>query len=123
MTWFRVDDNLAFHPKVIAAGNPAIGLWVRAGTWAAQQLTDGYIPADIARAIGPPAQARALVDAGLWLPCEKGYEFHEWTERQPTRGEVEQRRKAGAERLRKWRQEHNGDGSVTPLQTRFEQHP
>ena len=41
MTWFRVDDTLAMHPKVYAAGNAAMGLWVRAGAWSMQQLTDG----------------------------------------------------------------------------------
>lgn len=31
MPWFKVDDTLALHGKVVAAGNPAMGLWVRAG--------------------------------------------------------------------------------------------
>lgn len=123
MTWFRVDDNLAFHPKTMQAGNAAMGLWVRAGSHVAMQLLDGFVPKEIATAMGTPAQTRALVEAGLWLPCGKGYEFHEWGDRQPSRGEVEQRRKANAERLRKWRQEHGQTGSVTPLQTRFEQYP
>lgn len=35
MPWFQVDDQLSFHAKVIAAQNPAMGLWVRAGAWPA----------------------------------------------------------------------------------------
>jgi hypothetical protein len=106
MPWFKVDDNLAFHPKAILAGNPALGLWVRAGSYIAQQLTDGFIPSDIARSLGTKAQADKLITAGLWLPCGNGYEFHQWTERQPTRKDVEKRRAANAERIRKWREEH-----------------
>ena len=109
MTWFKVEDNLAFHPKAIMAGNPALGLWVRAGSYVAQQLTDGFIPGDIARGLGTKAQADKLITAGLWLPCGSGYEFHQWTERQPTRKDVEKRRAATAERLRKWREEHADD--------------
>jgi len=43
MPWFKVDDTLAFHAKVVAAGNAAMGLWVRAGAHSMQQLTDGFI--------------------------------------------------------------------------------
>jgi hypothetical protein len=108
MTWFKVDDNLAFHPKAIMAGNAALGMWVRAGSWAAQQLTDGYVPADMARSLGTPGQARRLTDSGLWLPCGKGFEFHQWEERQWSRKDVEERRRKNAERLAKWREEHGG---------------
>jgi hypothetical protein len=105
MTWFKVDDNLAFHPKTLAAGNAAIGLWVRAGSWSAQQLSDGYVPADIVRSMAAAPQAERLVSAGLWVPYGGGFQFHQWTERQPTRGDVEKRRRAGAERLRQWREQ------------------
>lgn len=107
MTWFRVDDNLAFHPKAIVAGNAALGLWVRSGSWSAQQLSDGHVPADIARGIGTKGQVDRLIDSGLWLPNGSGYVFHQWVDRQPTRAEVEKRRKAGADRLRKWREKND----------------
>jgi hypothetical protein len=105
MTWFQVDDNLAFHPKAIMAGNAALGMWVRAGSWAAQQLTDGYVPLDMARSLGTTAQARKLTDSGLWLPCGSGYEFHQWAERQLSRKDVEEKRRRNAERMREWRKE------------------
>jgi hypothetical protein len=107
MAWFKVDDNLTFHPKAVMAGNAALGMWVRAGSWAAQQLTDGYVPLDMARSLGTTRQARSLTDSGLWIPCGNGYEFHQWTERQPLRKDVEAKRAAGAERLRRWREEHS----------------
>jgi len=103
VTWFKVDDNLAFHPKALIAGNPALGLWVRAGSWSSQQLSDGFIPGDIARSLGTKGQADRLITAGLWLPTGTGYEFHQWAERQPTRKDIEERRQANAERIKEWR--------------------
>jgi len=94
VTWFRVDDNLAMHPKVMMAGNAAMGLWVRAGSYCGQHNTDGFLPASMAKTLGTPAQIRALLDAGLWHKCGDGYEFHEWSERQPSREDVEEMREA-----------------------------
>jgi hypothetical protein len=98
--WFKVDDNLAFHPKAVAAGNAAMGLWVRAGSWSAQQLTDGYVPAHMIASLGSPAQAKRLCEVGLWLEDSGGYRFHQWAEpgRQPTRAEVEDRRESDRKR-------------------------
>jgi hypothetical protein len=83
MTWFKVDDNLAFHPKTVAAGNAALGLWVRAGSWSAHTHTDGIIPNEIASTIGTRNQIGRLVSSGFWIPKGNGFEFHEWHERQP----------------------------------------
>ncbi|WP_228002171.1 hypothetical protein [Nocardia australiensis] len=99
MVWFNVDDTMAFHRKTIQAGNPAIGLWTRAGAWCASTLTDGFVPKAIARSLGTSAQARALVRAGLWTEENDGYRFHEWEQRQRTKAEVESKREA--DRLRK----------------------
>lgn len=84
MPWFRVDDNLAFHSKALAAGNAAMGLWVRAGSWSMQQLTDGHIPTQVARQLGRKVEADRLVTAGLWNERAAGYDFHEWHGRQPS---------------------------------------
>lgn len=93
MPWFKVDDQLATHPKVVAAGNAAMGLWARAGSWSAQQLTDGHIPAAMVAVLGGrPADARKLVQVGLWDIAGDGYRFHDWEEYQPTRGVVEAQR-------------------------------
>jgi hypothetical protein len=100
MPWFRVDDNLGFHHKVIAAGNPAMGLWVRAGSVCASQLTDGFVPDHMIASLGTIAQAKRLVEVGLWSRTEGGYRFHEWDERQPRRADVEAERAAAKERMR-----------------------
>jgi hypothetical protein len=96
--WFKVDDNLAFHPKVVQARNPAMGLWVRAGSWVSQQLTDGFVPNDIATSLGSRKEIDRLTDTGLWLPTSGGFEFHQWIERNPTRVEVETQRSVNRRR-------------------------
>jgi hypothetical protein len=110
--WFRVDDTFAFHAKVVAAGNAACGLWVRAGTWSMQTLSDGFVPTQVARQLGTRAEARRLVDAGLWIEKDDGYLFHEWTQRQPSRAKVQSDREANADRLRKWREKKREEGET-----------
>lgn len=104
MPWFKVDDNLAIHPKVIRAGNEAMGLWARAGSWSAQQLTEGFIPADIVALLQGEDAAPKLVAAGLWTEADGGYAFHEWDERQPTKESVLAERQASRDRQRRARE-------------------
>ncbi|MET0884930.1 MAG: hypothetical protein ABWX92_00645 [Mycetocola sp.] len=108
MVWFKVDDNLAFHAKAVSAGNPAMGLWVRAGSWAAQQVTDGFIPHHIVSVLGTAGQARTLVKVRLWELEEGGYRFHAWTERQPSKADVEAERAAARDRMRAARAKKKG---------------
>lgn len=100
MPWFNVDDGFAFHRKAMLAGNAALGLWVRSGSWCAQQLTEGFVPHDMVEHLGTATQAKKLVRAGLWEPADGGYQFHEWSAegRNPTRAEVAERRRRERER-------------------------
>jgi len=101
MPWFKVDDKLHDHRKARAAGATAMGVWLLAGSWAADNLTDGFIPAAILPRWGRPRDATRLVEVGLWhadeQDGEKGWRFHEWDERQPTRAQKLEERAAKAE--------------------------
>lgn len=97
MPWFQVDDQLSLHRKVSAAGNGAMGLWVRAGSWSMQNLTDGFIPTHIARVLGTQSQIKKLVEVRLWHVVPGGYQFHEWNERQMSAAEIAERRRKRAE--------------------------
>lgn len=112
MTWFVIDDTFAFHPKVVAAGN-AITLWVRAGAWCAQQLTDGHVPAYMISSLGSKRDAGKLVEVGLWERVDDGYVFHDWSSYQQSRAEVERKRRQNADRVAKWRKRKQTQG-VTP---------
>lgn len=114
MPWFKIDDGFHCHPKVLAAGTPAVGLYVRCGSWAAQQTSEGIIPRQIARMYGTPRMARALVDAGLWHDaghdCEScpeadanSYVIHQYLDRNPSRVEVEVAREKKSARQQRWR--------------------
>lgn len=128
MVWFKVDDTLAFHRKVLKAGNAAMGMWVRAGAECASQLTDGFVTDELALTIGPRSLASKLVAAGLWDRVEGGYRFHEWSTpgRQPTRHDVEAEREAARLRKQKSRKSHTVTDdeltrAVTPTPTRPDQ--
>jgi hypothetical protein len=93
MTWFRVDDGLHSHPKVLELPLDALGLWVLAGSYCADHLTDGFISAAMVRRLGgDKGMTDALVEAGLWISGPTGWQFHEWTSYQDTAENVRQKR-------------------------------
>lgn len=125
MTWFKIDDSAHMHPKVIAAGNAALGLWLRCGAYSAQHLTEGAVPGLVAKQYGTAPQAAKLVKVGLWheadhdcprcpQPAVGDYIVHDFFEggRNATRAQVEANRSAAAERKAKSRAGKNGDRIV-----------
>lgn len=100
MTWFKVDDSFYDHPKVFDASDAAIALWTRAGSWAARNLTDGFVPHGLLARLSTNAEAasKELLDRGLWQRMRGGYLFHDWAEYQPTREKVIHNRKQTAAR-------------------------
>jgi hypothetical protein len=104
MPWFKVDDMFWGHPKQTALSKGAVALWVRAGSWSANHLTDGFVPKHMVPMLGcSSADAKGLTDSGLWLTADGGYQFHDWTEYQPTKEQVEQKRDEEAKRKAEWR--------------------
>jgi hypothetical protein len=103
VTWFRVDDTLSGHLKAREAGLPAMGLWVMAGSWSSQQLTDGAVPDWLVRDLKGGRHAEALIEAGLWHYLDDGYVFHEWEQANPTRAEVLDARARSAQRSAQYR--------------------
>ncbi|MFJ9034529.1 mucin-2 [Streptomyces sp. NPDC102274] len=115
MTWFKVDDTAHAHPKLLKAGNAALGLWMRAGAYAAQHLTEGVVPGVVVQLYGTAPQARKLVTAGLWHPhghdcprCEQpsagDFVMHDFLVYNPTRARVEDDRSKAAERQKRARE-------------------
>ena len=105
VSWFKVDDKLHEHRKSRIAGAPAMGLWVMAGSWCGDNLTDGFVPDCIAARWDRSYRrlAERLVDAGFWdvdeVNGEPGWRFRNWSEFQPTRAQVEDERRAARERM------------------------
>jgi len=92
VTWLKVDDKFHGHPKVLSAGTPVLGLWVRAASWAAAYETDGLVPTDVMRGFGRPRDAAALVEAGLWVPCASGFWLHDFLKYNPSKEQLEAER-------------------------------
>lgn len=104
MPWFKVDDGFHCHPKVLRAGNEAVGLYVRCGSYAAQQLTDGFIPEHIALLYGGDSLADALVRVGLWRRARGGWRMPDYLDYNPSKKQVLAEREKTRERVRKHRE-------------------
>lgn len=104
MTWFRIDDQFDDHPKVVAAGNAAIGLWCRGGAYASKYSTDGFIPRSYLRTHGTVSLAHKLVAVGLWISVEGGYQMQDFLDYNPSAEQVKRDRAAAAERQRRRRE-------------------
>ncbi|MGW3608960.1 hypothetical protein ACWD6N_03575 [Micromonospora sp. NPDC005163] len=118
MTWFKVDDSFYDHPKAFDATDAAIALWLRAGTWSARNLTDGFVPTGMLARLstGGDAAAGELVVRGLWKKARGGYRFHDWADYQPTKEEATAGKKklSAAGALGNHRRWHLGAGKVDP---------
>jgi hypothetical protein len=83
MAWMKVDDRLAFHRKVLAAKNEAVGAWVRAGSWSSGEGTDGMIPIDTALTIAPLRVWKRLCQVVLAHEVADGFELHDYLDYNP----------------------------------------
>lgn len=115
MTWFKVDDGFYDHPKVVALqDNPhwplCLSLWLLGGSYSARQLTDGFVPMGQLRrmAIGMSHEQveeviTILVHNELWREEGAGIRFCDWSDYQPTRQDVLDKRKTERDRKAEWR--------------------
>jgi hypothetical protein len=123
MTWVRVDDGFADHPKVLDVSDAAFRLHVCAMCWSGRRLTDGAIKhRDLRILIGmlrtPPTNpadiVQELLDAHLWEDMGDSWAIHDWLEYNPSAEQVIAERTANANRQRKFK-EKNKTQLVTPL--------
>jgi hypothetical protein len=111
MPWFKIDDTFYRHRKVRKLGSEkisAIGLWGLAGTWCAENLTDGFVPrSEVVAWDSRFRYAKRLVDVGLWEVAdedgEPGWQFHDWAQYQPKGEDVEADREAWRQKKAAWR--------------------
>ena len=135
--WFKVDDSFYSNPKTAMLSDGATALWLRSGSWSAQQLTGGFVPARIVPMFrGSDDSVRELCDAGLWVYDEQkdGYRFHDWSDYQPDGEEVDALRRKRSEAgkrgaNRRWGKPENGKNGKTdgkchgkPMASRWQTH-
>jgi hypothetical protein len=125
MPWFKIDDKAHSHPKFMRAGNAALGLWLRCGSYSAQHLTEGIVPGVIAQLYGTAPQAAKLVKTGLWhqhghdcdrcpQPGDGDYVIHDFFEggRNTTRAQYEANKQSAADRAAKSRANRKDSGNA-----------
>lgn len=98
--WFKVDDSFYSNPKTAMLSDGATALWLRSGSWSAQQLTGGFVPARMVPMFrGSDDSVRELCDVGLWERDDErdGYRFHDWSDYQPDGEEVDALRRKRSE--------------------------
>lgn len=101
MSWLKLDDQIAFHRKVLGAGNEAFGCWVRMAAQSAQELLDGKVPRATAMAIalGNTALLETLCTVGLLDHDGDDYRIHDFLDYNPSAKQVrklrEDRSRAG----------------------------
>ena len=118
MPHFRVDDALHSHPKAQRAGDEALGMWARAGSFCMAYLTDGFVPDWWVRQQPKGmAKAKRLIAAGLWHgdaehEGEHGFQFNEFVGpgRQDSRAQIE----ADREKWRKKKQRQRDSTQDSP---------
>jgi hypothetical protein len=139
--WVRLDDSVHSHRKVRRAGLEATGLWAMALSYSGFYLTDGFVDDDwITQAVPHPLKRQKLVEklvkAGLFKRfvqgeidyvndrhgtlvqvgpyADPGYLIHDFLQHNPSRDEVEQRRKRERQKKRGQREMSPGDTGGTP---------
>jgi hypothetical protein len=109
MTWVKLDDAFAEHPKIARLSDSALALFVVGLAYCNRNLTDGFIPRQVG--IGqlrycdgntvPPI--RELERGGVWEAVPGGWQVHDFDHYQPSRESVLAEREAARERMRNLR--------------------
>lgn len=109
MSWAKLDDQFAEHPRIIGLSAKAFRLHVSSICLAARKLTDGHVSQRDTKLLHAVAgtnkrHTEELVEAGVWeTNGDGGYVIRDYLDYNPPAEQVKERRKAERERLRKIR--------------------
>lgn len=92
MTWVRLDDGFATHPKILGLSDASLRVLLESYCYAAQHMTDGLLAPAVASRLGTRKARTELVSAGLWDETPEGVVIHDYLTYNPSRAEVEERR-------------------------------
>ena len=93
MTWARLEESFAEHPKVADLSDASFRAHVSAICYSSRTLSNGFVPGGILGQLRATKRvAVELVAAGLWEVSGKGFLIHDYLEYNPSRDDVEQRR-------------------------------
>jgi hypothetical protein len=110
MIFAGIDVNIITHPKALAAGPEALGLWLWGMCYAQLHETDGRLPkVAVLSALGlHPVVSRRLADrlvvVGLWASEADGsWSAVNYGKKNQTSDEIRRKKDLAAERTKRWR--------------------
>jgi hypothetical protein len=132
MSWVRLDDGFADHPKIRKLSTTAFAVHVWALCHCGRHLTDGWVAFE-ALAGCPWVSKRSALNravgmlevAGVWVREDGGYRIHDYDQYQPNRASVLEKRRQNAERVQRHRERKKttGNGVSNALQGEGVTHP
>ena len=117
MTWVKLDDNFADHPKVRNRSDQAFRLFVDLLVYCGRYNTDGRLTFADVESHRHAEYAVELVEAGLWDETATGFEVHDFLVLNPSREKVEAEREKARTRKERWRErrsEQRGERATEP---------
>lgn len=116
MSWVKLDDRFFDNPKIAALSDQAKLAYLEGLTYCARELTDGFIPANKAKAYAGKAKVLTELTPHLWEPATGGYRAHDYLEYNPTREQVLHERDAAKRRMNAFRSGRTtGVGTEPPV--------
>lgn len=120
MSYAQFHDGFYRNPKVQKVPSAARWMWAASIGYAAEHLTDGFIPSHALGVLCPELDAKpraklaaALVAAGLWETAEDGWRVHDYLNWNMSKAVILERRAANAARVNKHRNAvGNGEGNA-----------
>jgi hypothetical protein len=97
VTWVKLDDGFWSDPDVIKVGNECAGVFARMLTYCGAHLTNGFIPEEAAKFISRRPALNKLAAAGFIEPIEDGWLIPKYLDFNPSRQDVEAKRRARSE--------------------------
>lgn len=119
LAWVRLDTAMPRNHKILALlgmkeGHRAAFVYLSSWCYAGEQGTDGFIPSVALGFIhGREVDAERLVEVGLWLPTQGGWQVHDWADYQQTNAETDARTaRARAMAEARWAKKRNAQGNA-----------
>ena len=106
MTWIKLDDGFASNPKIAMLSDGAFRLYITGLCYAGKHLTDGFIPAPLRRSLGTEMASKLaskLLEKGLWIKVEGGYQIHDYLKHQTSKAQAEMEKETNRLRAQKMR--------------------
>lgn len=113
MAWVKLDDGFFNNQKIVSVSKDAKIIYLAALCHAGATLSDGYIPRNAVVILAAQCDVRStnkvvneLVDAGLWIPVDGGFDIHDYLEHNTSSQDIHAKREAAKERMHRNRSQN-----------------